>query len=885
MKKFYSKTGILLFTALTLICNIYGQTTYTWIGANNASWTTSTNWSPTRSAPAANDILQFTDGTTKNVTSVPTQTIGRLLVNSNTNITLQSAGTITLTVGNGTGDDIVIAVGSSLTIGGSNTLTLSLNTNATADISGTLTINTNRIFSLTNNGVVATVSGSIINSSSSSNGINGATATKLLFTSAASYEHAVNGGTIPTATWDANSTCNITGTTSTLPGGVNQSFGHFIWDATGQTNNLNLEPNGMSMAGNFSILSTGIRRIRIANTGTNRSLSVGQNFSQSGGIFVVVSGGGNVILSVGGNFSQSGGNFLFKEASGAATLNITGNFSMTGGSFDQRSSNTSSTAIVTVSGNFSLTNGTYDICGVGAVGLLNIAGNFSHTGGTITETSAGNGDIVFNGDGIQNFTSGGTVSNSVNFTINSGSILQMATAGTIVSGDGSFNLLNGGGICITSVDGITNSGASGNIQVTGTRSYNAGGTYIYNGNTSQVNGNGLPSSVNKLTINNSAGVVLTQAVAINGETTFTNGILTTTNSNLLIINDNATLSGVSNSSYVNGPVRKVGDDSFTFPIGKAGVYTPMSISAPANVTDAFTGEYFLIDPKTLGTSITASGLIRIGECEYWQLDQTAGSSNVNVTLSWSSASSCVGATYITDLATLTIAHFNGTSWDLHGNSGGTTGTVTNGTITWNNVSAFSPFTLGSTSSLSNPLPVKFGDFKAYEKQTGVQIEWNTYSENNVDHFEIQRSADGRTFSTIGQLNARNLNNRSDYSWFDASPFPANNYYRIKSIDKDGKTDFTSIVKINFKKTNMGINIYPNPVLNKQLSLQASNLEKGEYVLIVSSSSGQQVYRKTLSVNGGAISQSVKLPPTLMPGMYSLQLVSKVTVLSKAFIVQ
>src|SRR3989304_3329359 len=93
-----------------LSISIYGQTTYTWIGADNASWIISTNWSPTRTTPAVTDTLQFNDGTTKNVTSVPTQTIGRLLVNSSTNITLQIiSGTITLTIGDLSGDDLVIA--------------------------------------------------------------------------------------------------------------------------------------------------------------------------------------------------------------------------------------------------------------------------------------------------------------------------------------------------------------------------------------------------------------------------------------------------------------------------------------------------------------------------------------------------------------------------------------------------------------------------------------------------------------------------------------------------------------------------------------------------------------------------------------------------------
>ena len=188
-------------------------------------------------------------------------------------------------------------------------------------------------------------------------------------------------------------------------------------------------------------------------------------------------------------------------------------------------------------------------------------------------------------------------------------------------------------------------------------------------------------------------------------------------------------------------------------------------------------------------------------------------------------------------------------------------------------------------TVTSVLPVKFGEFNVYEKQPGVQIDWSTYSENNVDRFEVQRSSDGRTFSTIGQVSARNLNIQSNYNWFDVAPLHNINYYRIKSIDIDGKTGFTSIIKINFNKTITGFNLYPNPVLNKQLSLQASNLEKGEYVMFVSNSTGQQVYRKNISLNGGAITQVIQLPASLQSGIYSLQLINNLSVFSKSFMIQ
>jgi hypothetical protein len=81
-------------------------TTYTWIGADNGAWTTPTNWTPTRTVPETTDILQFNDGTTKNVTGVPTQTIGKLIMSNNTIINLQSSAAVTLSISGGDGADL-----------------------------------------------------------------------------------------------------------------------------------------------------------------------------------------------------------------------------------------------------------------------------------------------------------------------------------------------------------------------------------------------------------------------------------------------------------------------------------------------------------------------------------------------------------------------------------------------------------------------------------------------------------------------------------------------------------------------------------------------------------------------------------------------------------
>ena len=112
---------------------------YTWIGADNEAWTTPTNWNPTRSVPAPNDILWFNDGTWKTITSVPTETIRKLTLENNTTINLQSVAASTITISGGTDIDLSIPAGCAIYLNAAIPITLALGTGATGNIGGNMT--------------------------------------------------------------------------------------------------------------------------------------------------------------------------------------------------------------------------------------------------------------------------------------------------------------------------------------------------------------------------------------------------------------------------------------------------------------------------------------------------------------------------------------------------------------------------------------------------------------------------------------------------------------------------------------------------------------------------------------------------------------------------
>ncbi|MEK7226351.1 MAG: LamG domain-containing protein, partial [Bacteroidota bacterium] len=78
------------------------------------------------------------------------------------------------------------------------------------------------------------------------------------------------------------------------------------------------------------------------------------------------------------------------------------------------------------------------------------------------------------------------------------------------------------------------------------------------------------------------------------------------------------------------------------------------------------------------------------------------------------------------------------------------------------------------------LPLKLGDFTAVRKPAGIQLNWETITEQNVSHFEIERSSDGSSFNTIGQVTARgNSTDKQYYTFTDQQPAAGTNFYRLK----------------------------------------------------------------------------------------------------------
>lgn len=214
---------------------------------------------------------------------------------------------------------------------------------------------------------------------------------------------------------------------------------------------------------------------------------------------------------------------------------------------------------------------------------------------------------------------------------------------------------------------------------------------IFNGTDPQYIGGTSTSTFATLVSNNTStpGLTLNHDLVVSEAMALFSGKLNTSSSALLTFLDGSTASPGNSTSFVNGPVRKIGNDVFDFPIGKNNTWARLSISAPDSVNSEFTAEYF---DTPYSVSSVNTPLNSISNLEYWKLTRTNSTDSIKVSIYWQDAS----ASNINDCAQLTMANYNGSSWDniTSSSTGLCTGTGS-GLITSDHVQGnFTMFTFG-----------------------------------------------------------------------------------------------------------------------------------------------------------------------------------------------
>lgn len=178
------------------------------------------------------------------------------------------------------------------------------------------------------------------------------------------------------------------------------------------------------------------------------------------------------------------------------------------------------------------------------------------------------------------------------------------------------------------------------------------------------------------------------------------------------------------------------------------------------------------------------------------------------------------------------------------------------------------------------VPLTLLHFNAIDKETGVQLQWQTSQEENTDLFTIERSEDGKRYEAIGSVAAASNHLVNNYAFTDAQPLTGNAFYRLKMIDRDARFTNSRIVSVTRQGRTQALQVTPNPAKD-WLNVQATGMETVQ--VQITDATGRIWQQQHINLNGKT-STAVNIQ-ALPAGAYYLLLKGKQTQQVQQFVKQ
>jgi parallel beta-helix repeat protein len=548
---------------------------------------------------------------------------------------------------------------------------------------------------------------------------------------------------------------------------------------------------------------------------------------------------GEIIL----NFSNSnrGGISVTGGNTRIASLNITGAGNLGGGTNGSRALNTTGAVLedgVAIVFSGAGTNGSivtdvtgFDntvasvLLGNGAMGVT-LRNNVFRTGRTVAATST---TIPYDGAGVLLSNASGNTINNNNISSNTGFGIELISASNnIISGNTIGS--NGAGTNATDDAGISITSGNNNLISANTITNNSGDGIVALTGTS-----GNRFTENSISGNTGLGIDLSANTTATGDDVTLNA------------------SGKAAASGANGLLN--------FP-----VITQAKVSNGSLIVTGFAPAGSLVE-----FFIAAADPTSFGEGNTYLFNATEGSSadGDNKTSSYNTS------TFVPSFDQGSETNANrflfvfplGAQTNLSSAKLTATATVlsTVNNIQVGNTSEFS----GNITVVTGPLPVELVSFGAKAAGQNAQLTWRTAQELNNDHFVVERSFDGKKFSSVGQVQGQGTTTlATNYTFTDAQVASKTAgqgvYYRLRQVDTDGTASFSAVQVVSFSNIETTLSVSPNPA-SGYAAVDLSTLAEGTYQVTVRDVTGRLVHQ----ASKGGIEH--KLPAGQWPtGIYLIQ---------------
>lgn len=396
-------------------------------------------------------------------------------------------------------------------------------------------------------------------------------------------------------------------------------------------------------------------------------------------------------------------------------------------------------------------------------------------------------------------TNTGTLQNDddITVTINAGKTVTIGSSGYLIAGSSpTTNTIGEFGKYTYNINGTLDMKATGTSCVVAHSTLasnitiNVNGIW-YLGNAIRFITTATTAPVGTVNLNiGNGGIVDAGARTIGSSNTATNMVVT-----------NATLGQTIffNTSGTGMLKNVVTTSDVLYPIGSNNTYSPVKLNN--------TGTTDIIGVSVKSTIDNAMGdMTKVVNKQFSVTPTTAGVTNLAISLGWLLVDQASG--FNPSSATV-INRYSGTTYTEASATISGAGTITSPYYAKaSGYTTFAPFVVSNTSAL----PLSLLSFNAYKSNGVIAIEWATNNEILVQTFEVEKSLDAITFTSIANVAAKSGTSINNYSAIDASVPTATSYYRLKMINTDGSYQYSNIVKVGGQQLT-ALKAYPNPTTN------------------------------------------------------------------------
>jgi hypothetical protein len=154
------------------------------------------------------------------------------------------------------------------------------------------------------------------------------------------------------------------------------------------------------------------------------------------------------------------------------------------------------------------------------------------------------------------------------------------------------------------------------------------------------------------------------------------------------------------------------------------------------------------------------------------------------------------------------------------------------------------------------LPIKLLSFSLTSGASVVELTWKVDANETGNYFEVERSVDGKYFTTLGRVSAKNGAGVQEYSTTDIASNSAV-YYRLKIVNKDQSVTYSRVLVTKAAGVESELTIRNNPATSSvNFTFQTST--GGNSTVRIFSISGVKIYEQKMNVNKGINSLSVSV---------------------------